>query len=220
MQAQDPDILTEFTLDDNNATVEVMSVNLSNLGINNFRDIFVDGDPFTTGPTAFDFTTQFFTPSVSGSYVFGQTASPVDTVLLVYEGSFDPLQPGDGLASYNDDHGNQIGEVSSFGSATGSTLGDLPVTIVSCHSTNTLPARCPIVEMELVAGQRYQVVVSTFSSGTDLTLPQDFFVYGPGTVLVGAPSAIPLNNPWALSLLALLVLSLGLAYSRRATSAV
>ena len=37
-----------------------------------------------------EYVSQFFTPVVSGTYVFGLSSSNEDTVLILYEGEFDP----------------------------------------------------------------------------------------------------------------------------------
>ena len=201
-------VTTVFTLDSDNSSIQEFGTNFSNLGTTNFN-AFYDPDDDTTfesGPNVFSYATQFFTPTVSGNYIFGQTEAPVDTVMIVYRGSFDPDNPGDNFLAHNDDY-------PLFDSAGSNWDGVLPpdIEIVSCHSGDTLrPERCPVVGADLEAGEQYHIVISTFSSGEMLAFPLAFFVHGPAQVGVGGasggPHSIPVNHPFGLAALILLVL--------------
>lgn len=173
-------VLTEFVLDGTNSEILQFSTNFNNLGRPNFNAFFNGGLAFETGPNTFTYATQFFTPSATGTYTFGQTEAPVDTVMIVYRGEFDPSNPSVNFLTYNDDYTSQFD---------GSTWdGVLPggITIIGCP---TNPARCPVVQADLDAGEEYHVVISTFSPTASLSFPLSFFVFGPGGVFVGGSAA-------------------------------
>ncbi len=177
---------TNFTLDSSNSSINQFSINNSNLGKTFFDNVFEDEtDTIKSGDNIFNYATQFFTPSVSGNYIFGQTEAPVDTVLIVYKGSFDPDNPGENFLAFNDDYD---GGADSFKSAGSTWDGVLPpgISIVSCTTSDTPdPGKCPVVGADLEEGEQYHIVISTYNSDRDLPFPLRFFVYGPGGVLVG-----------------------------------
>lgn len=55
---------------------------------------------------------------------------------------------------------------------------------INCSTSGSLPGRCPGLRIQLESGERYTVVISTFSPGNELGYPQSFFVFGPGFVIV------------------------------------
>ncbi|WP_366655677.1 autotransporter outer membrane beta-barrel domain-containing protein [Fodinicurvata sp. EGI_FJ10296] len=172
---------TNFELNADNSSMNEFSTNFSSLSKNNFGQFDSGDKEFESGSNTFNYVTEFFTPSVSGNYIFGQTEAPVDTVLIVYKGSFDPANPAQNFVAFNDDN-------TSHETAGSTWDGDVPdgITVVTCSEGDTpLPQRCPIVGADLEEGEQYHVVISTFSRDKDLPFPFGFFVYGPGGVLVG-----------------------------------
>ena len=161
----DVEVTTEFTVTSETHTVNTWSLSTTNLGNStNFNTL-------TTGGSSFNYIVEYFTPTTSGTYKMGQTQANTDTVMVIYENSFDPINPSVNYLAFNDD-GN-------------STLfpADVPR---MCGSANW----CPALQAALTAGNDYYIVISTYSSGTVLTLPQTFFVTGEAAVGVGgAPPA-------------------------------
>lgn len=178
-------VLTEFELNVDNSEIKEFSTNFINLGRTNFNNFFNGVTNFETGDNKFDFTTQFFTPNSSGQYFFGQSEAPVDTVMIVYKGEFNPENPSENFFSYNDDFRAQFDGTDWDG-----TLPD-GITVISCSDPEgrPRPELCPIVRADLEAGQAYHIVISTFLPTADLSLPLRFFVFGPDGVLVGEEAA-------------------------------
>ena len=151
-------VRTDFTIDQA-SRLRTMSLSASSLGNStNFNTI-------TTGTFVYNFVSESITPSVSGQFSLGQTQSPQDTVLIVYRNSFDPLAPSTNFVANNDDGGALV-----------------PAN-AECGGSRFL---CPAVQINLDANTTYELVLSTFSPGTVLGLPQVFFVDGSVSVRVGA----------------------------------
>jgi VCBS repeat-containing protein len=104
-----------------------------------------------------------FTPTTTQTYEFGQTTAPVDTVMALYDGTFDPNSPTT----------NQI------------TIVD------DSDSTDTCGTQgfCPRVSADLTAGQPVIIVISTYSPGDPLGLPQNLYTTGPG-IFAGSSDAL------------------------------
>jgi len=133
-------------------------------------------------PGTYNYASVYFTPTLDGTGVkFGQSEAGVDTVMYVYQGTFDPTQPGTSLG-YNDDTLAGTHQTILGGGAT-----------VSCGSPNW----CPQVTVDLSAGQVYSIVISTFSAGAPLTsggvLNMTFYTTGDG-VFYAAPPIGPASN--------------------------
>lgn len=79
--------------------------------------------------------------------------------MIVYSGTFDPSSPQTGALVLNDD----------------SQIHAVPVT--GCGGNGSL---CPEVTLNLVAGQRVSIVVTTYGYDEPLGLPQSFYATGPG----------------------------------------
>ncbi|MCE8038935.1 hypothetical protein [Halomonas sp. MCCC 1A11062] len=126
--------LTEFTLTDGHPNVGTMSIDWERMSTANLRDV-----PLATGPNTFRYVGQQFIVNTAGDYLLGQTAAPVDTVLLIFEGAFDANQPGNGWITGNDDWIHQLD-----GSDLSSDLTAAGITLVSCSSdSQQRPQRCP-----------------------------------------------------------------------------
>ncbi|MET0455533.1 MAG: Ig-like domain-containing protein, partial [Mycobacterium sp.] len=96
-----------------------------------------------------------FTPTSTQSYSFGQTTAPVDTVMAIYDGAFDPTSPSTNQVAIIDD------------SHDASTCGGVQ-------------GFCPRVSADLEVGQPVTIVITTFSQNVPLGLPQNLYTTGPG----------------------------------------
>ncbi|MES0879314.1 autotransporter outer membrane beta-barrel domain-containing protein [Roseibium sp. SCP14] len=116
------------------------------------------------GSNIFNYVAINFTADTTGSYTFGQSAAPVDTVMAVYyDNSFD-LNALVDPDTFNDDGG---------GTTTCGYVGF-----------------CPEVTATLTAGQTNTLVISTYANGASLDLPLSFFSNGIGSIsFVVAPSS-------------------------------
>lgn len=177
--------LTTFTLASgaagvSNGTFQLAAVNLGFSDAQNFAAVSAGGSGNT-----YQYVTQSFTPSATGSYTFGMSSSTFDGVVLLYTGSYNPTSPPTNLLAANDD---------SDGSGAGG------VTIVGCPNTT----QCPKLTQTLTAGTTYQVVITSWSAGQSVPFPVSFYVYGEPVVVGGAitSAAVP-----TLSELGLIVLS-------------
>ncbi len=151
--------VTYFSVNSGNATTGVMNLGASSLGGSILPSL-------TLGSNPFNYATVFFVPATSASYTFGQTAAPVDTIMVLYQGVFNPASPSTGALVGNDDTPQ---------STHSTTVGD-PTLNVMCGSSSY----CPQVTSTVVAGQTYSVLISTYSSGNSLGLPLSFYSNGGG----------------------------------------
>ena len=156
-------VVTEFTLEEPGNTVQQWSLSADRLGAAQLSN----PSSLATGGNTYAYVVEFFTPQTSGSYSFGQTAAPLDTVMILYEGSFDPAAPSTNALVGNDDgvHPNEV-------------------TVTACGNSASL---CPSLTRTLDAGTDYFVVISHFSPAAiaSFALPQSFYVVGEAAVGVG-----------------------------------
>jgi VCBS repeat-containing protein len=114
---------------------------------------------WTGGGGTYNYVATFFTAAETETYIFGQTSAPVDTVMELYSGTFNPGAPGVGRLDVNDDTGPaQHAETGATVTGCGGVVG-----------------YCPQVQANLTAGQVITLVVTTFSAGAPLGLPQSFY---------------------------------------------
>ncbi|KMO72518.1 cadherin-like domain-containing protein [Mycolicibacterium obuense] len=106
-----------------------------------------------------NYVATFFTATATQTYTLGQAEAPVDTVMIVYRGTFDPNSPETNAVVLNDD----------------TQAHAVPVT--GCGGN---PGLCPQVSLDLVAGEQVSIVVTTWRPNTPLGLPQSFYSTGPG----------------------------------------
>ena len=125
------------------------------------------------GTNRYNYLATFFTADTTQQYVFGQTSAPVDTVLTLYTGTFDPTSPGTGAVVLNDDA--SVDFHSYFGATVQGPTG--------CGSMGF----CPQIRANLTAGQVVTLVVTTYSAGAPLGLPQTFYSNGPGVFSQSSP---------------------------------
>ncbi|SEE37450.1 autotransporter outer membrane beta-barrel domain-containing protein [Pseudomonas anguilliseptica] len=149
-----------FSISNANASTGVINLSTSNLGN------MVLGNPsaLTSGANAYNYAVVYFVPNASNAaFAFGQNATPVDTVMIIYSGFFNPNTPGQGALAGNDDSG------------TADVCG--------------ISGLCPLVTLSVSGGQVYSVVISTFSPATSLGLPLSFFTNGDGVFYSAPPAA-------------------------------
>ena len=116
-----------------------------------------------------EYVAQVFTPSKTGTYVFGLSKSNQDTVLVVYSGDFDPSSPSAGAINLNDD--------SDGAGAGGVTMNNCGLNAV----------RCPKISMTLNGGSNYSVVVTSYLPNQTVSDGVNFYVFGE-PVLIGTAS--------------------------------
>ena len=157
-----------FSINSSNATTGTMSLNQTTLS---------DFSPgvIQTGGNSYNYATVFFVPSTSGSYSFGQISAPVDTVMILYTGIFNPNSPSNGLAAGNDDTSQAVHR---------NTLNNQSVNTM-CGNANY----CPQVTHVVTAQTRYTVLISTYRPGTSLGNPLNLEFYSTGLGSFYADSA-------------------------------
>lgn len=139
-----------------NASVGTMNLSTSYLSNSAISSMTVGSNPF-------QFATVSFVPTASGAYTFGQSSAPVDTVMVLYQGAFNPASPSTGALVSNDDT-----SLAAHQAAVGTSR------TISCGTSSF----CPQVISQVVAGQRYTVLVSTYSSGAAFALPLEYYATG------------------------------------------
>ena len=151
-------------------------------------------DLFDNGPNPFSYVAVEFSVQKTGFYLFGQNQAPLDTVMLLYKGSFNPNSVKKNLVAANDDWyrfqpdpnkdnmatqylSYQQPETCSRAALNSIRLGDATLVLSNC---GTRARTCPGMYSTLEANERYFMVVTHFRSTDRLTftLPQSFWCYG------------------------------------------
>lgn len=133
------------------SSIHVMSLTQMQLGYS----VLETPTQLQPGPNDFKYVAVMFRPSETGTYVFGQTNSPTDTVMIIYDGGFDPTAPGVGALKGNDD---------TLESTHRNTLGADAPAIISCgNNTNW----CPQVSIQAEAGKVYTLLISLYYGPRD-----------------------------------------------------
>ncbi|MGE8360856.1 autotransporter outer membrane beta-barrel domain-containing protein [Pseudomonas sp.] len=150
-----------FSIDDSNATTGTWTR--------------PDGDAGAT----YNFAAVYFTPTLDVTgMTFGQSQAGVDTWMYVYQGSFDPNQPGASLGDNDDTPASLHQAILGSGTPT------------MCGTVNY----CPQVTLDVSAGQVYSIVITTFRADALLTsggvLNMTFYTTGDG-VFYAAPPVVP-----------------------------
>lgn len=126
------------------------------------------------GAQTYNYNSQYFNPSTSGTYTFGTSKANFDTVIIVYGGSYDPTNPSQNALVLNDDSG---GAQAGLGLTNAGTCGS--------------PNWCSQVSQSLTAGTNYYIVTTTYNAGTSITGDVWYYVIGPGGVGVGGNPYVP-----------------------------
>lgn len=123
-------------------------------------------------------------PSVTGSYTFGESSAPLDTTMYFYEGDFDPTDFAAGFVGGNDDYYTGFGGTAIPGA----------IILDSCGSGGN---RCPATTLTLDSTKFYTMVLSHYASNSsaDFTLPQNVYVFGPGSVAITPLDTQPTPTP-------------------------
>ncbi|RVT91189.1 autotransporter outer membrane beta-barrel domain-containing protein [Sphingomonas crocodyli] len=153
--------LPTFTLDSSNSTVGTWSLSTTNLS----TSVLSNPSTLTVGSNVFNYAAIFFNPAETARYTFNQTSAPVDTVMILYQGIFDPTRPGLNAIIGNDDTDPEDHQ-------TFPTLGT-PL----CGGQESY---CPQVEALLTSNQPITLVISTYSPNSPLNLPLTFYASGAG----------------------------------------
>ncbi|WP_348721452.1 hypothetical protein [uncultured Candidatus Puniceispirillum sp.] len=114
-----------------------------------------------------EYVAQYFTPTVTGSYTFGLSSSNEDTVLILYENSFDDTSPRTNAVEINDD-------VSS------APYGAGGVVMGVCGAQLSY---CPRITYNLTANQVYYIVVTSYAPSMTVSDGVNFYIYGEPVVI-------------------------------------
>lgn len=94
-----------FSVDSSTATTGVMNLGATYLS----GGVLSNPSALTTGNNSYDYAVVYFQPTASSaSFIFGQSSAPVDTVMIVYSGFFNPNTPGQGALAGDDDSGGSL----------------------------------------------------------------------------------------------------------------
>ena len=118
-----------------------------------------------------NYVAQYFVPTVTGSYDIGLSSSSEDTVLVLYQGIFDPDNPGINSLTLIDDY-------------SGSRPPRVSVSSGSCGATYPNGSYCPQISANLVGGQTYFIVVTSYAPNMTVSDGVNMYVYG-SPVLIG-----------------------------------
>lgn len=113
----------------------------------------------TTGSNR-NFVAQYFVPSSSGSYEIGLSSSTEDTVIVFYSGRFQSSSPATNAQTVKDDF-------------TGTRSAG--VTMRTCGGQASL---CPQITENLVGGQTYYIVVTSYRPNKTVSDGVNLYIYG------------------------------------------
>ena len=151
---------TFYTAEATNTVLTTMGLSTSTLG----STAISNPSLLAPGTNNYNYAAVVFRPLTSGSMFLGQTLANTDTVMMLYSGIFDPLNPGAGGLTGNDDT-----SAASHISAIGQTVA------INCGSGGGADGFCPQVVYNVVAGNTYTLVVSTYNAGRSLSFPFKFY---------------------------------------------
>jgi autotransporter family porin len=163
----------------NSSNSERLSIGLAQNHLN--KETLNEPDKLELGGNMFAYATVMFTATEDGVYSFGQTYSPLDTVMILYNDIFDPTAPGSGAIIGNDD----VGEDAHW-----NALGSQET--ISCGFKSN---RCPQITYSVKAGQTYTLFVShvgPYQNINEFEFP--FTFYSTGSVVFGSSTGrSPIN---------------------------
>ena len=113
----------------------------------------------TTGSNR-NFVAQYFVPSSSGIYEIGLSSSTEDTVIVFYSGIFQPSSPATNAQTVKDDF--------SGTRSAGVTMG-------TCGGRVSY---CPQITENLVGGQTYYIVVTSYRPNRTVSDGVNLYIYG------------------------------------------
>ncbi|MDA9641673.1 hypothetical protein N9T26_02160 [Alphaproteobacteria bacterium] len=116
-------------------------------------------DLATTGLNR-NFVAQYFVPSSSGIYEIGLSSSTEDTVIVFYSGTFQSSSPATNAQTVKDDF-------------TGTR--SVGVTMGTCDNRASY---CPQITENLVGGQTYYIVVTSYSPNRTVSDGVSLYIYG------------------------------------------
>lgn len=155
---------TFYTADNSNTNTSIVGLAQGSLGNSTLSNPSI----ISAGGNNFNYAAVTFTPTESGTYSFGQTSSPADTVMILYNGIYDPTLPGSGALVGNDDTAASVHQA-----AIGSD-----VAVLCGPSTNY----CPQVTYSVTAGITYTLFVSVYSPSYNNVFDIPFGFYSTGDV--------------------------------------
>jgi hypothetical protein len=197
-QAYAQDIASTITLDDLNSVVLEYQSDTQYFGDSTYESSTLADvlGYFASNPTSTDgslantyyYVAAKLVPSVTGSYTLGESSAPLDTTMYFYEGDFDPTDFAAGFIGGNDD----------FDYGFGGTTIPGAISLGSCGDSGNL---CPATTLTLDSTKFYTMVLSHYYTGSseDFTLPQNVYVFGPGSVAISPISPTPTPTPLASS---------------------
>jgi hypothetical protein len=95
--------------------------------------------PFQAGATSYAYFTQSVVPTVTGTYTLGVTSTTIsDAVLVLYQNSFDPLNPTANGVAIDDDSGGSLKPQISNVTLTAGTTYVIVVTVYTAGQTGTI----------------------------------------------------------------------------------
>ncbi|MDR2872663.1 MAG: autotransporter-associated beta strand repeat-containing protein, partial [Xanthomonadaceae bacterium] len=160
--------ITYYTVNDSNASLSTVGLNQTTLG----NAVLSNPSALTTGSNNFQYAAIIVTVGADGSYNFGQTYAPSDTIMILYDGIFDPTAPGTGALVGNDDTDQTIHR---------SVLGDLNATVTCGNNTGY----CPLINYSVTAGHTYTLLVSGYSITASNNISFPFEFYSDANVIFG-----------------------------------
>lgn len=166
--------VTIYNANGSNTIVDNVGLSQSSLG----NSLLANPQNLTTGSNDYKYVAVQFTAKNSGELTLGQLSSPVDTIMIFYDGIYDKTNPGANAKVGNDDTSASIHEATL--SANGYAHTGDPI---KCGPSTSY---CPQVKYNVTAGQTYTLFVSVYngpSYNNNFTVPFDF--YATGDVIFG-----------------------------------
>ena len=177
------DTLLTFMKTEDNATIGQMT--LQSTTIHDYRL-----NLFDNGTNPFNYVSVELNITQGGKYFFGQTQGGMDTVMLLYKGSFNPNSVRTNLLAANDDwyrfDNNKMGTQYDTKTPADKCAGEY--SCIKLDDTTTLNLNkcgpytrfCPGMYANLESNTKYYMIVSHFNSSerAQFTLPQTFWCYG------------------------------------------
>jgi len=157
-----------YMADSSNTSIQTIGLAQSYLG----NSVLANPSALAPGSNNFNYAVILFTPTTTNTYTFGQRSSPSDTIMILYEGIFDPTNPGQGAVVGNDDTSASLHQT-ALGSSGAIQCGP---------NTNY----CPQISYNFITGHTYSLFVSSYSTSYNGVFALPFEFYSTGDVVFGA----------------------------------